>query len=832
MNKSQILKWCDKIAFILLCILMCDCCVFGAGRFLSFGAISYRMILLALVLIASVPVLLSRWKEIIKNKYVVMVLLFGFWMIVATIIGVLNENRTSLIATDIKGFMYFALLPAAVCIITNKDRLQTLMKAMMYASAVSGILLILSLCMFLGAPEIYAVINKALSSGMIASFSIISPKLPRMFFKSVMYLLCGCAFSVYFQAKSEKKFKIHYVLITAVSLFGMFMTFTRSVYLGAFFAALGTVVFLFIFGNKTQRKNTMIHLGGSVALFLAIVLTFSAISDSNYLKFAIMRSVASENVPADTEDESSEDETDTEDSESETLDEDDYQEQYIEITIKSDKIREETLRGLYRNISKSPIIGIGLGAEFPERPTGLNEYFYLDLWSKGGIIGLGLYLAPILLMLRTIIKRFKQFTMNHVGALLSFSILVGFLAFSWFNPYMNAALGIIFYCCVIGMFSYIEKEFIEEDKRNGNLAVVISATHHYEERAKSVISEYEKSHKVLYITSDFAHIPKKPFVCDVPNSIQLHVIPYYKNLSVSRILSHIVFSAKTFWLLKKLKPVKVYVEIPNNTLATATAMYKSMYGCELIFDIFDMWPEALPVKSKNPLFVLACKVWGAFRNRALKKADQIYVECEYFKELIQGQGYDYPMEVHYLKRPGNDLPYKSVWKEDQIDVCYVGSINNIVDIPLMIEVITKLGQKRKVCFHVIGTGEAKDRLCAELKDKDNVTVKEYGVVYDVQKLQDIFNESCFGINFLLPDLAIGITMKSVTYLQGALPLLNTVDGDTRRYVNERNIGINVDRDNIDGTIEQILSLSQKQLEEMKANAKDIFKEVFEEHEIK
>ena len=150
--------------------------------------------------------------------------------------------------------------------------------------------------------------------------------------------------------------------------------------------------------------------------------------------------------------------------------------------------------------------------------------------------------------------------------------------------------------------------------------VVISGTNHYEERAKSVIEEYQKEHEVIYLTSDFDHVTKKWYKIDLPFAKQLHVLSYKKNISVSRILSHIIFSVKTFFCLCNLKPDIVYVEIPHNTLATATKWYKRFHKCELIMDIFDMWPESLPMKSNNAVFQLACRVWRSFRNNNLKYA--------------------------------------------------------------------------------------------------------------------------------------------------------------------------------------------------------------------
>ena len=356
--------------------------------------------------------------------------------------------------------------------------------------------------------------------------------------------------------------------------------------------------------------------------------------------------------------------------------------------------------------------------------------------------------------------------------------------------------------------------------------VVLSGTNHYEERNKQVIEEFKKQNKkVLYLTSDFHHINKRQYVFDVEGCKQVHVMPYYKNISISRLLSHGEFSFKAYFYLKQHRPDIVYTEIPNNSLAMSTAWYKKRYGCQLIFDIFDMWPEALPVKTGNPVIKFALSIWGAFRNRNLKHADKIYTECDYYQEILAKEGYIMPMETKYLSQEDGDLEIKTVWKDDQIHICYVGSINNIINAPLMIEFLDKLNQKRKVYFHLIGQGESKERIKQEL-EKKQVKVIDYGSIYDKQELQTIFNQCSFAINFLVPDVAIGITMKSVTYLRGGMPILNTVGGDSYKMVQNYGIGYNVLDASMDEMLEKILATKEQELIAMKENARNVFLQKF------
>lgn len=356
--------------------------------------------------------------------------------------------------------------------------------------------------------------------------------------------------------------------------------------------------------------------------------------------------------------------------------------------------------------------------------------------------------------------------------------------------------------------------------------VVISGTNHYEERNKKVIEEYKEQGKtVCYLTSDFHHIKKCQYKFEQEDTVQIHVLPYHKNISVSRLLSHFMFSCKAYRYLKRLKPEIVYTEIPNNSLAYTTAKYRKKNKCELIFDIFDMWPEALPVKTGNPILKIAFKIWGDFRNKNLKYADKIYTECNYYQEILGKEGYHMPMETKYLCQDDVDLEIETHWSEEQIDICYVGSINNIIDIPLMVEFLSKLNRRRKVYFHLIGQGESKERIKRELAKKD-VSVIDYGSIYDKRELQKIFNKCSFGINFLVPDVAIGITMKSVTYLRGGIPLLNTVCGDTQKMVEKNGIGINITTDKIEQNIETIFNLRKEDVEQYKKNAKKQFDRTF------
>ena len=48
-----------------------------------------------------------------------------------------------------------------------------------------------------------------------------------------------------------------------------------------------------------------------------------------------------------------------------------------------------------------------------------------------------------------------------------------------------------------------------------------------------------------------------------------------------------------------------------------------------------MWPESMPVKTKNMIVNWGFDIWRNFRNKNLKFADQIWIECDYYRSYCR-----------------------------------------------------------------------------------------------------------------------------------------------------------------------------------------------------
>lgn len=455
---ESIIKRCDKISLILLYVLMADVCVFGAGKLVSVGPLTFRMILLALTALVALPVMFKNLSYLIKNKYTWIIGGFCVWLVFSTALGIQNQNPTNLILTDIKGFLYFALFPITMCLIRTQQRAETLSKVMMYSSATMGFLHIFCMVWYLWYPDSlisYAV--DAFEKHFFYISFIISPTNVRINFLSLVCLLFGCALSVYYQVKEQTTWKKYvYALVTAVCLFAILISYTRSIYLAAGVTAVCTVLIFLFRTDRTQKKRLVIHLCGSVVIFFAIVTAFRVGTGTDYFHYGLTRALVGSNIGSTSQGDVgiTEDNTDTEEVVPPTTElkpgpgETD---ELLSTTISSDNLRSITVNELVQNIRSSPVLGLGLGATIASRPNGLNEYFFLDLSSKMGLVGLCLYLAPLAFMMWDLMKLFRTKSDTFHLSAIWVAVILGFVAYSYFTPCMNSSVGIMCYCCAMAV---------------------------------------------------------------------------------------------------------------------------------------------------------------------------------------------------------------------------------------------------------------------------------------------------------------------------------------------------------------------------------------------
>ena len=333
------------------------------------------------------------------------------------------------------------------------------------------------------------------------------------------------------------------------------------------------------------------------------------------------------------------------------------------------------------------------------------------------------------------------------------------------------------------------------------------------------------STKVIY--SEFSHTFKKYIKYEDEKFIPVKTLSYKRNISFSRILSHIIFALKIKGIIKEEKPDLIYVTIPPNAAAYSVMKIAGKNKkTKVIIDIVDIWPETLPIPivCKRYFNFFVGWFWKHLRNYALKRADYIICQSNYFKQKLALKGNNIQV-IHLAKI----IKYREKATVDAVSgkvikIAYLGSMNTIIDFDTLLKISKKLGSEHMEII-LIGDGERKDWLLSALKES-KIKYTYFGKIFEEEKKKEILSQCDFGFNGYKSNTEVALSYKSIDYLSYGLPLINSTKNDTWDCVEKYKIGFNYNENKIDQLIENLKTLNCKELEKMKKNAYQCFLENF------
>ncbi len=434
---STIIK-CNKIAFVALCILLVDCSVSGSGHWLIIGSFSLRIICGLIGLVFSIPSFLINWKKNLKNYSFVSIALFIIILLINAYIGISKNYRVSLIFTDLRGFSWLGAIIIASSVIDSRKRIIILMKCIVFGGILQALLINTAYFLLVFNDESFPKIYNYVSSRGFSSINPISTTIFRISTGSIIYLPITIILLYYFSITEE--YKIIPLVFSPILIFSLLISFTRSSYGATFLSVVYLFLALIIF-----KKNFEVDMRTIIIKFIQIILCsvfyisiVGIIIGDNLVEYALLRSFPSLytkffNSLAGTSVSTS------------VSTSGEYS--YIIKTIESDSLRAVTVMELWEAIKVNPIFGNGLGHSIKSRGDGLVEYFYMDLLAKTGIIGLVLFSFPFFNSVYQMSK-IKKDTLLKIFLV---SGLVVIFSASYFNPYLNTSLGIIYYSFVVAV---------------------------------------------------------------------------------------------------------------------------------------------------------------------------------------------------------------------------------------------------------------------------------------------------------------------------------------------------------------------------------------------
>lgn len=341
-------------------------------------------------------------------------------------------------------------------------------------------------------------------------------------------------------------------------------------------------------------------------------------------------------------------------------------------------------------------------------------------------------------------------------------------------------------------------------------------------RPLSVACVLSRFADVEVVTTDFDHWTKKKRkksqFAPIDKIVYLETLPYYDNVSITRLLSHVLFavSAGLYFFRRRKQFEIVYVTLPFNTLAWIAL--RSARTKWKIVDVMDIWPDVLPFKKWHvallrPLF----SFWRSFFNQAAASADvMMAVSDSFFEETLKFVAPGCRSRRFYL---GEVDLLCDVPKSDTLTVAYSGNLGRLYDFETLLDIMTD-AERGSVQLFIVGDGDRRDWLLTELQQR-GISYKYFGSVYDPAKLGDILCRAHVGFNGFV-NTSAAFSTKASTYFAAGLPLLNSMEGDLKRLVAEHELGFNYSGGDRNSLKRCFLQLDEHNLIRMSRNCRRFF----------
>lgn len=342
------------------------------------------------------------------------------------------------------------------------------------------------------------------------------------------------------------------------------------------------------------------------------------------------------------------------------------------------------------------------------------------------------------------------------------------------------------------------------------------------------------------ITTDFDHTTKKAKtkndISFARSTVYLKTLSYYKNVSLRRLISHLVFSLSAFVYFLRIKDKYnvYYVTVPFNLLAYLIALF-ARHESIVIIDIIDIWPDALPFSKKLLQYAKPIMfIWKCFFICAINRCNILMSVSDSFLNQAKKHLKQDSKIARRFYIGSDEMPVSNVPKEGVFTIVYIGNIGTLYDFETLLKALSSDDLNKRWQLYVVGDGDNRDWLISQLNQK-NISYKYFGIVYEPAKLADILAKAHLGFNGYKDTTSASFSYKANTYLAAGLPIVNSMRGDLFDIVERCRIGINYTPGDagelvnilnaLDNAIIELMSIKAKQFFDQELNRKKLHTEI-------
>jgi len=361
-----------------------------------------------------------------------------------------------------------------------------------------------------------------------------------------------------------------------------------------------------------------------------------------------------------------------------------------------------------------------------------------------------------------------------------------------------------------------------------------------------------RGHQVTWWTSSFDHYHRRHFTLgsqrvEVGQNLHLqflHGCVYRRNVSIARQVNHWQIGRDFRRLASRYpRPAVIVCSFPTIELSRESVRYGRAQGVPTFLDIRDLWPDEmldrLPQATRG-LGRLVLSPLFASARRALQGASGLVAISERFlKWGLDFAGRERSAErdrifpIGYTGSAAHGNPRRaelrsasgSATRLEKRIFWFAGSFVRNTDLATVIEAARLLQARKDIQFLLTGSGERSDEFRVQAHGLANVVFTGWA---DSVQLDALAATAWAGLVAYRKGARQSLPNKLFEYMSRGLPILISLDGDTRDLVMSSNIGLSYeagDPASLAAAVERLAGAPDLR-EVMSANAVRVYQEEF------
>lgn len=356
-------------------------------------------------------------------------------------------------------------------------------------------------------------------------------------------------------------------------------------------------------------------------------------------------------------------------------------------------------------------------------------------------------------------------------------------------------------------------------------------------------------HEVTWWTSSFDHSQKKIRTCgdkifSKSNSkiLLLNGPSYKKNISFKRIVNHRELAKQFINRVDQHdNPDLIICSFPIIELCDVAVKYANKNEIPIIIDVRDLWPDIfldfVPKWSRYLVRIILYKMFrntefifknstqisaisDGYLNWALKKAKRISSN----HDKVYPIGYPEQKTQRHSKNISDHFQSLGIDKT-KIIILFIGSFGKTYDLSTVIKAAAYFNNKNNnLQFVFCGDGDNYDKWTKEAQDVSNIFFTGW---IDSKGINYLLNISSIGLAAYAEGAPQGLPNKLFEYMSVGLPILSSLEGETKELIYKEKIGLTYISSNHEDLIQKIeYLLDINMFNVYKQNSSELFSKKF------